>query len=101
MLTKNYRQTTNDSAYPNGCLHNNCNVAPVRAFRRSPSKLQTRSKVQALLRVINIRCVSHYCYYRIRYSLRNHFLSLDSSTGFIFAAKKEVQNKFSKKYKKS
>ena len=21
----------NDSAYPNGCLHNHCNVAPVRA----------------------------------------------------------------------
>ena len=45
-------KSKNDSAFPNGCLHNNCNVAPVRAFRLSPSKIQTRSKVQALLRVI-------------------------------------------------
>ena len=37
----------NDSAFPNGYLHNNCNVAPVRAFRLSPSKLQTRSTGQA------------------------------------------------------
>ena len=44
----------NDSAFPNGYLHNNCNVAPVRAFRLSPSKLQTRSKVQALLRVCTV-----------------------------------------------
>jgi len=47
-------KSKNDSAFPNGCLHNNCNVAPVRAFRLSPSKLQTRSKVQALLRVCTV-----------------------------------------------
>ena len=36
----------NDSAFPNGCLHNHCNFAPVRALGLSPSKLQTRSTGQ-------------------------------------------------------
>ncbi len=36
----------NDSAFHNGCLHNHCNVAPVRAPSLSPSKLQTGSKTK-------------------------------------------------------
>ena len=33
----------NDSAFPNGCLHNHCNVAPVRAPRSLTFKASNRA----------------------------------------------------------